>query len=187
MYVVIDQVWQHLAPLFSRPGRAPEHSDSELISMAVVGAGRGWHVEAELVSQWHAQRDLFPTVHERSHLNRRRRNLMHAISWLRHPGASRESPAHSTTSGNVVTTKQTIFGYKLHLFCGPCAQLYTKLAAHTLSIYLNRLPGKRGFLHKHLAFPKRAQRPPTMPPGIGWAYAAENASYCAGPGYTSQS
>lgn len=144
MYVVIDDLWHHLAPLFGRPGPSPACSDSELITMIIVGACRGWDVETELVSQWHARRDLFPQVPERSRFNRRRRNLMHAINRIRclvvqlldlaqdrycaidslpipavqfHlvPGASREWAAHGASFGKVITKKQTIFGYKLHL------------------------------------------------------------------------
>jgi hypothetical protein len=144
MYVVIDDLWQHLAPLFGRPGPSPDCSDSELITMAIVGACRGWDVETELVTQWHERRDLFPHVPERSRFNRRRRNLMHAINTVRSmvvrlldvahdryctidslpipvvqfhlvPGASREWAAHGASFGKVVTKKQTIFGYKLHL------------------------------------------------------------------------
>ncbi len=41
-----------------------------------------------------------------------------------------------------------------HSFWGLCARLYTKLTAHTLSIYLNRLLGNTECLQiKHLAFP----------------------------------
>ena len=41
-----------------------------------------------------------------------------------------------------------------HTFWGLCARLYTKLAAHTLCIYINRLLGKPEFLQiKALAFP----------------------------------
>jgi len=41
-----------------------------------------------------------------------------------------------------------------HTFWGLCTRLYTKLAAHTLCIYLNRLLGKPDFLQiKALAFP----------------------------------
>lgn len=41
-----------------------------------------------------------------------------------------------------------------HSFWGLCTRLYTKLAAHTLCIYINRLIGKPAFLHiKALAFP----------------------------------
>lgn len=289
MYVVIDDLWHQLAPLFGRPGPSPTCSDSELITMAIVGACRGLDVETELVTYWHERRDLFPTVPERSRFNGRRRNLMHAINTIRAlvvrmldvaqdryctidslpipavqfhlvPGASREWAAHDATFGKVISKKQTIFGYTLHLlmtlggvildfilapahqtdvlvgeelllehhdrivlgdkgyisaelahtladgngivlltnprqnqkrqlppvvarclnarrqivetvngqltehlgiarhhahsFWGLCARLYTKLAAHTLSIYLNRLLGKANFLQiKQLAFP----------------------------------
>ncbi len=41
-----------------------------------------------------------------------------------------------------------------HTFWGLCTRLYTKLAAHTLCIYINRLLGKPDFLQiKALAFP----------------------------------
>ncbi len=41
-----------------------------------------------------------------------------------------------------------------HSFWGLCTRLHTKLAAHTLSVYLNRLFGKVDFLKiKRLAFP----------------------------------
>jgi hypothetical protein len=41
-----------------------------------------------------------------------------------------------------------------HTFWGLCARLYTKLTAHTLCIYINRLLGKPEFLQiKALAFP----------------------------------
>jgi hypothetical protein len=144
MYVVIDDIWQHLAPLFGRPGPTPTCSDSELITMAIVGECRGWELETELISQWQERRDLFPQVPERSRFNRRRRNLMQAINCVRQvvlrmldvaqdryctidslpvpvvqfhlvPGASSEWATHGATFGKVVTKKQTIFGYKLHL------------------------------------------------------------------------
>ena len=41
-----------------------------------------------------------------------------------------------------------------HTFWGLCTRLYTKLTAHTLCIYLNRLLGNSNFLQiKALAFP----------------------------------
>ncbi len=112
--------------------------------MAIVGQCRGWQVETELVSQWHERRDLFPHVPERSRFNRRLRNLLPALNLVRQavvalldiaqdchsaidsvpvpvvqfhlaPTASREWAAHGATFGKVVTKKQTIFGYKLHL------------------------------------------------------------------------
>ncbi len=144
MYVVIDEIWQQIVPLFGRPGPAPVCSDSEVITMAIVGQCRGWDLETDLISHWHERRDLFPAVPERSRFNRRRRNLMQAINYVRQvvlrlldlaqdryctidslpvpvvqfhlvPGASREWAAHGATFGKVVTKKQTIFGYKLHL------------------------------------------------------------------------
>jgi IS5 family transposase len=144
MYCSIDEVWQHLAPLFARPGPVPDCSDSELITMAVVGECRGWDQETELISNWQERRDLFPLVPERSRFNRRRRALQQAINLIRcfvlarldraqdrhcavdslpvpvvqfHlvPQASREWAAHGATFGKVVTKQQTIFGYKLHL------------------------------------------------------------------------
>ncbi len=122
----------------------PDGSDSELITMAMVGACRGWDQETALISTWQQRRDVFPLVPERSRFNRRRRALQQAINLIRcrvldrwdlaqdrhcavdrvpvpvvqfHlvPGASREWAAHGATVRNVVTKKQTIFGYKLHL------------------------------------------------------------------------
>lgn len=44
-----------------------------------------------------------------------------------------------------------------HTFWGLCTRLYSKLTAHTLSIYINRLLGKQDFLQiKELAFPHLA-------------------------------
>ena len=41
-----------------------------------------------------------------------------------------------------------------HTFRGLCARLYTKLTAHTLCIYINRLLGVQDYLQiKKLAFP----------------------------------
>jgi hypothetical protein len=41
-----------------------------------------------------------------------------------------------------------------HTFLGLCTRLYTKLTAHTLCIYINRLLGKPDYLQiKSLAFP----------------------------------
>jgi len=289
MYVIIDDIWQQIAPLFKRPGPAPEVGDSELITMAVVGECRGWDKETELISNWHEHTDLFPLIPERSRFNRRRRNLMFAINLIRKmvlqmmeltqddqcvidslpvpvvefylvPSSTGDWKAHGARFGKVSSKKETIFGYKLHLlitlnglildfelapanasdlkvgeellanhanldvigdkgyisaetaanllrqndiklltlprrnqkqqlpevierlinsvrqiietvngqlaeqfniertyahsFWGLCARLYTKLTAHTLCIYINRLLGKPDFLQiKSLAFP----------------------------------
>nr|MBC8492728.1 IS982 family transposase [Chloroflexota bacterium] len=144
VYVIVDDIWQQIAPLFKRPGPVPEVSDSELITMALVGECRGWHQETELISNWHEHRDLFPSIPERSRFNRRRRNLMFAINLIRKtvlqmmdlaqdnqcvidslpvpvvefylvPSSTGDWKAHGARFGKVSSKKETIFGYKLHL------------------------------------------------------------------------
>jgi len=146
MYVVVDELWPKVAPLCQRPGPAPECSDSELVTMVLVGESRGWDEETDLVRAWRARRDLFPVVPERSRFNRRRRALAPAINALRRVtlrlldlADDRQcaidslpvpalrfhlvpsSPAvgtwkeHGAAFGKVTTKKQTIFGYKLQL------------------------------------------------------------------------
>jgi hypothetical protein len=289
MYVVVDDLWRSIAPLCRRPGPTPVCSDSELITMALVGECRGWDTETELIAQWQEHRELFPVVPERSRFNRRRRNLMLAINALRQvvlrvldvaqdrqcvldslpvpvvafhlaTSASPDWGTRGATYGRVSSKKLWLYGYKLHLvvtlggvilnfvlapananeltvveevleplqdrvvlgdkayvsaplghtlwdqqgirllalprknqhrqlpaewrrlhhywraiietvngqlteqfqiernrahsFWGLCARLYTKLTAHTLCIYLNRLLGNADFLQiKALAFP----------------------------------
>jgi hypothetical protein len=289
MYVTVDDVYKTLAASIRRPGPEPACSDSEVITLALVGECRGWDMETEMLSQWNDYRDLFPHLPSQSRFNRRRRNLMKVINVIRGtilkvldvaqdshctldslpvpvvnfhlvPGASREWAIHDAAFGKVPSKKLTIFGYKLHLlvtlsgvildfvlapanandlalapelldphtdytvlgdkayisaviaaellrtnrltlltlprtnqkvqvsayvrslfnsarqiietingqlteqfhlehnhahsFQGLCARLYTKLAAHTLCIFINRLLGNHDFLHiKSLAFP----------------------------------
>ena len=50
MYVVVDTFCQHLAPLVRRPGPAPVCSDSELLTLILVGECRSWNVETELLA-----------------------------------------------------------------------------------------------------------------------------------------
>jgi hypothetical protein len=58
------------------------------------------------------------------------------------------------TVNGQLTEQFTIERNHAHSFWGLCTRLMTKLAAHTLCIYLNRLMGKAEFLQiKHLAFP----------------------------------
>jgi hypothetical protein len=144
MYVVVDDLWRGLAPLFKRPGPAAVCSDSELLTMALVGECRGWDVETELLSHWQAHRDLFPVIPSQSRFNRRRRNLMLAFNVIRQtvlgmldmaaddtcvidslpvpvvqfhlvPESSGDWAAHGADFGKVPSKKITIFGYKLHL------------------------------------------------------------------------
>jgi Transposase DDE domain len=144
MYVLVDDLWQEIAPLFKRPGPAAECSDSELLTMALVGECRGWAVETKLLSYWQEHRDLFPIIPSQSRFNRRRRNLRDAFNLIRQavlrvldlaqdrycvvdslpvpvvqfhlvPGASSEWAVHGADLGKVPSKKVTIFGYKLHL------------------------------------------------------------------------
>jgi hypothetical protein len=144
MYVVVDDIWQQVSPLFKRPGPPPECSDSELITMTLVGECRGWDMETVMLSHWQEHRDLFPVIPTQSRFNRRRRNLMLAFNFIRRvvlgwldvapdphcvidslpipvvqfhlvPNSTGDWAAYGATFGKVPSKKQTIFGYKLHL------------------------------------------------------------------------
>jgi len=144
MYAINDDIWQPIAPLFKRPGPEPECSDSELITMAIVGEGRGWDVETEMLSYWQEHRYLFPNIPWQSRFNRRRRNLMLAFNLIRRnvlqmldlaherqavidslpipvmqfylvPGSTGDWKAHGAIYGKVPSRNETIFGDKLHL------------------------------------------------------------------------
>ncbi len=144
MYVIVDDIWQQIAPLFGRPGPAPLCSDSELLSMALIGECRGWNLETEMLIQWREHLHLFPHIPSQSRFNRRRRNLMYAFNLIRQvilkgldlaqdrqcvidslplpvvqfylvPGSTGDWRVHEATYGKVPSKKQTIFGFKLHL------------------------------------------------------------------------
>ncbi len=58
------------------------------------------------------------------------------------------------TVNNQLSNQFNIETNHAHTFWGLCTRLYTKLAAHTISIYINRLLGNENFLQiKALAFP----------------------------------
>lgn len=145
MYTIVDDIWLQIAPKLKRPGPAPTTcSDSELITMSLVGECRGWDMETEMLSCWQEHKDLFPCLPSQSRFNRRRRNLMHVINLIRctvlklldvaqdqqclidslpvevvqfHlvPSSTGDWAAYGATFGKVSTKKRTIFGYKLHL------------------------------------------------------------------------
>jgi IS5 family transposase len=144
VYVIVDDIWKQVAPLFKRPGPAPLCSDSELITMALVGECRGWDKETEMLSYWQEHRYLFPHIPSQSRFNRRRRNLMQAFNLIRQvilsgldlaqdrqcvidslpvpaiqfylvPSSTGDWAAYGATFGKVPSKQQTIFGYKLHL------------------------------------------------------------------------
>jgi hypothetical protein len=145
MYVIVDDIrQQQIEPLLKRRGPAPTCSDSELITMALVGECRGWALETDMLSCWKDHRDLFPVIPSQSRFNRRWRNLMWVINLIRRivlarldvsqdtqcaidslpipvvqfhlvPGASGDWAAHGARFGKGSSKKVTIFGYKLHL------------------------------------------------------------------------
>ncbi len=143
-YVIVDDIWQEIAPRFSRPGPPPQCSDSELITIALVSECRGWDTETELLDHWQPYLAMFPHFPERSRFNRRRRNLAQAINLLRRkllqaldlsrdgqciidslpipvmnfhlvPGSTAAWALSGARFGRVASKQQTIFGYKLHL------------------------------------------------------------------------
>lgn len=144
MYVLVDDIWLEIAPLFQRPGPAPQCSDSELLTMALIGECRGWDQETVMLSHWQEHRDLFPHIPSQSRFNRRRRALQDAFNLVRRkvlrlldlardgqcaldclpvpvvqfhlvPSSSGDWAAHGATFGKVPSKKQTIFGFKLYL------------------------------------------------------------------------
>jgi len=143
-YVIVDDLWAQIAPRLGKPGPAPECSDSELVTMILVGECRGWDMETDLLSYWREYVHLFPTLPTQDRFNRRRRNLTPAINLLRQallalidvaadrqcaidslpipvvqfhlvPGSTGDWRAYGATFGKVSSKKLTIFGYKLHL------------------------------------------------------------------------
>jgi hypothetical protein len=144
MYVMVDDMWQQIEPLFKRPGPKPKCSDSELLTMTLVGECRKWDEETTQLSQWQEQRELFPHIPSQSRFNRRRRALADALNSLRQsvlsgldlsadgqtaidsvpvpvvkfhlvPGSTGDWAAHGADFGKVPSKKITIFGFKLHL------------------------------------------------------------------------
>jgi hypothetical protein len=144
MYVVVDDLYTQIVPLFHRPGPAPQCSDSELLAMALIGECRGWDLETDLLSQFREYRHLFPVQPSQSRFNRRRRQLMQAFQLIRcavlrmldlaqdrqcvldslpvpvvqfHlvPGSTGDWDEHGAAYGKVSSKKQTISGSKLHL------------------------------------------------------------------------
>jgi hypothetical protein len=144
VFVIVDDIVQGLESVLKRPGPAPDCSDSELITMTLVGECRGWDVETELLSSMQEHMDLFPCIPSQSRFNRRRRNLMFVINLIRQallswldlaqdrqclidslpvpvvqfylvPSSTGDWKAYGARFGKVPSKSQTIFGYKLHL------------------------------------------------------------------------
>jgi len=141
--VVVDDLWQQIAPLVHRPGPQPECSDSKLLAMILIGEWRGWDVETHQLSYWREYRHLFPRQPAQSRFNRRRRALAQAMNCMRRavlglldlardgqaivdslpvpvvhfhlaPSSTGDWDVHGASFGQVPSKKQTIYGYKLH-------------------------------------------------------------------------
>ena len=139
-YVIVDDIVIKLAPSLRRPGPCPGCSDSKLITMILVAECKGWDIETQLLSDFSQHPTLFP----QSRFNRRRRNLGTIINQIRQmllsdiegteqklcvidslpipvmqfhlvPSSSNDWSCYGANYGRVESTKQTIFGYKLHL------------------------------------------------------------------------
>ena len=82
-YVLIDDCLRQWPAALRRPGPAPRCSDSELLTMAVVGECCGWATETDLLARWRAYPSLFPVLPERSRFNRRRRQLAQLLNGVR--------------------------------------------------------------------------------------------------------
>lgn len=145
MFVTIDDLWQHIAPQYRRPGPAPDGcTDSELITIAILSELRGWDKETQLAANWAPYRHLFPHIPERSRFNRRRRNLWLAINHMRQcllrtldiaadgygvvdslpipvltyhlaPQRARSWDANGASFGYCASKEVHFFGYRLHL------------------------------------------------------------------------
>lgn len=145
MYVIVDDVWKGIAPLYRRPGPEPSTwSDSELITVAIVSECRGWDRQTYLATEWAPYRHLFPNAPERSRFNRRHRNLVLAINQIRQivlsmldvaqdahlaidslpvpvmhfhgaPQRRGDWDTHEASYGWCASKKMNFFGYRLHL------------------------------------------------------------------------
>lgn len=146
MYVMIDDWYQQHHPLLpNRPGPRPSTcSDSELLTMVLVGECAGWQRETELLHHWQQRRDLFPRLPSLSRLNRRQRqldgwmqalqqDLLSRLEWADDrillldsvplavvsrayaAHASSDWRVHEASYGYSHTKRLPFFGYRLHL------------------------------------------------------------------------
>lgn len=144
MYVTVDDFWQTMAHHFKRPGPPPQCSDSELLTMVLVGECCGWDVETEMLNYWRVYRGLFPHQPSQSRFNRRRRQLSNGLRLLRQrllgeldlaterlcaidshplpvvafhhaPRASCEWTTHQADIGWSASKRMHFYGYRLHL------------------------------------------------------------------------
>ena len=104
------------------------------------------YISAEKAAElWRGDRVHLPTLPRRDQKRQLSREVQRIINAARQ--IIETVNEQLTQQFNIETTQA-------HTLWGLCARLYTKLTAHTLCIYLNRLFGKPDFLRiKSLAFP----------------------------------
>lgn len=145
LYVTIDDWLQQHPAMTNRPGPVPTTcSDSELLTMALIGECKGCEVETELLVFWRTRPDLFPCIPSLSRFNRRRRQLSDVLPWLHQfilgqmawthdpvlildsvpigvvsrayaAHASRDWVIHQASYGYSHTKRLAFYGYHLHV------------------------------------------------------------------------
>jgi len=145
MYVMIDDWYQQRQAGSKRPGPEPSScSDSELLTMVLVGECSGWQQESELFSHWKERGDLFPELPCLNRFNRRRRELVEdlqglhqfmlrqmrwaeerlvildsvpiaVVSYAHAAHASSDWRVHQASYGYSHTKRLPFYGYYLHL------------------------------------------------------------------------
>jgi hypothetical protein len=81
IYVMVDDLWREIEPMYRRPGPQAECSDSALLTVTLVGKCRAWDKATTLLSNWQEHRDLFPHIPSPSRFNRRLGNRS-ALDWV---------------------------------------------------------------------------------------------------------
>jgi len=116
-----------------------EHTDKEVLG------DKGYISAAIAAELWEKNRialRTIPRVNQKKQVSSAFKHLHNAIRQL-------IETVNGQLSGQFAIEKNYA-----HTFWGLCTRLYSKLTAHTLCIYINRLLGKPDFLHiKALAFP----------------------------------
>jgi Transposase DDE domain len=112
----------------------------------LAAIGDKGYISAPLAAALRAERDVLlltvPRRNQQQHLPEAVRRLLNRWRQL------------IETVNDQLTEQFAIGRHHAHTFWGLCARLYTKLAAHTLCVYLNRLLGAPDCLQiKALAFP----------------------------------
>jgi hypothetical protein len=145
MYVMIDDWCQQEQRQLRRAGPKPTTgSDSEVLTMVLVGECCGWHEETALLQQWQRRGDLFPRLPSLSRFNRRRRDLagcllhlhqflLRQLAWAQEPlllldsvplavvsrargkRGSSDWRVHDADYGYSHTKRLPFFGYRLHV------------------------------------------------------------------------